>query len=91
MGYAMVSEIEKLKTWILLDQDLKTPTLVNVGGNSQYEINCVGYCIVKAKDRKEAIQFMHWFHSELRNVTIVEPMVVEVKNIDFTPAKIEYE
>lgn len=90
MEYITTDEIEKLRTWILLQEDLKTPWLFNIGGNSAFENNYVGYCIVKAKDREEAMKFMHWVNDELRSVTIIEPMVVEVKNLEFTPPRIEY-
>lgn len=47
-------------------------------------------CIVKATDRQEAIKFMHWIHESLRSEVILEPMVVEIKSMEFQPAKICY-
>lgn len=80
----------EMKNWILLNTDLKTPRLIDIGGNDKFDSNSVMYCIVKAADRQEAIKFMHWIHESLRNEVIIEPMVVEIKNIEFQPAKICY-
>lgn len=84
------SNKKEMKKWILLNQDLKTPRLIDIGGNSQFDSNQVMYCIVKAADRQEAIKFMHWIHSSLRSEVILEPMVVEITNLDFRPATITY-
>ena len=80
------------KTWILLNEDMKTPYLFNVGGASRYDEHRVGYCVVKAKDRKEAIKYFNWFLGsiEIRPRAILDPMVIELKSLDFTPAKIIY-
>ena len=80
-----------MKTWILLQEDLKTPHLVDVGGNNKFETNNVMYVIVKAKNRVEAKKFMRWTHESLRSKTIVDPMVVEVTDLRFRPAKIDYD
>lgn len=81
---------KEMKNWILLNPDLKTPRLIDVGGNSQYESNPIMYCIVKATDRQEAIKFMHWIHESLRSEMIIEPMVVEITGLEFKPATIHY-
>ena len=51
-----------MKAWILLEEDLFTPCLVDVGGNSQFDSNKVMYVIVRAKTREEAKKFMRWTH-----------------------------
>ena len=51
---------EGMKTWILLNEDLKTPHLVDVGGASQFDSNHVMYVIVQANSREEAKKFMKW-------------------------------
>lgn len=79
-----------LKTWILLNEDLTTPYMVDVGGNNKFETNNVMYVIVKAKNRAEAKKFMRWTHESLRSKTIIDPMVIEVTELTFKPAKIEY-
>lgn len=84
---------ENYKNWILLQEDLRTPYMIDVGGQSRYESNMVGYCIVKAKNRKEAIKYIYWLFGSMpdkRPKTIVEPMVVEVKELKFNPPEIIY-
>lgn len=81
---------KEMKNWILLNTDLKTPRLIDIGGNDKFDSNPVMYCIVKATDRQEAIKFMHWIHESLRSEVILEPMVVEIKSMEFQPAKICY-
>lgn len=79
-----------MKTWILLQEDLKTPHMVDVGGQSQFESNKVMFVIVKAKNREDAKKFMRWTHESLRDKVIIDPMVIEVTELVFKPAKIEY-
>lgn len=88
-----MSEVKNnnMKTWILLNEDLKTPHLVDVGGQSMFESNHAMFVVVQAKNREEAKKFMKWTHNTLQNKVIIDPMVVEVTELNFKPAKIEYD
>ena len=82
---------EGMKTWILLNEDLKTPHLVDVGGASQFDSNHVMYVIVQANSREEAKKFMKWGYASIRSKTIIDPMVVEITDLRYNPARIEYD
>lgn len=80
----------ELKNWILLNTDLKTPRLLAIGGESQFDSNQVMYCIVRANSRNEAMKFMKHIHPSLCGEGILEPMIVEIKTLEFTPAAVVY-
>lgn len=79
------------KIWILLNEDLKTPHMVDVGGQHRFETNNVMFVIVQAETREEAKKFMRWTHESLRSKVIIDPMVVEITELKFRPARIEYD
>lgn len=80
----------ELKNWILLNTDLKTPRLLDIGGEGQFDSSQVMYCIVRASSRKEAIIVMKRILPSLRDEGILEPMVAEVKALEFTPVVITH-
>lgn len=89
---------EELKTWILLREDCKTPKLFTIfhGGRSLESTSTYTYCIVKARDRTSAKSTMnelirHLMPHEYDKITIMDPMIVEVRELVFTPPTIIYD
>lgn len=87
---------EELKTWILLREDCKTPKLFTIFHGARSSEPTYTYCIVKARNRTSAKSTMnelirHLTPHEYDKITIMDPMIVEVRELVFTPPTIIYD
>ena len=87
---------EELKTWILLREDCKTPKLFTIFPGRRSLEPTYTYCIIKARDRTGAKRTMnelirHLTPHEYDKITIMDPMIVEVRELVFTPPTIIYD